>query len=219
MDAEDLKCPKGVKITFSRERWLSIDDAPKRYFLIKLKAKQARKSMEMLEEDDGEVTTDPEEILNRIRTFYETRYRADIVHDHDTPESLEIREEVIGLVSKRLSPAEGQKVLSMPQREKIESVVFSMKAHKSSGHDGVTIDIVKACWDTVGDSCIRLVQVIWAKRRMLKADCQSMIKLIPKTGVETIEGELFTGRAEPLTVVWSELDKEGSHKSPLPLKL
>ncbi|KAL3689242.1 hypothetical protein R1sor_015551 [Riccia sorocarpa] len=60
-----------------------------------------------------------------------------------------------------------------------------MKKNKAPGHDGLTIDIVQKCWTEVGDSCVQMIRAVWAKRSVLKADCQGIIKLLPKGGVKT----------------------------------
>ncbi|KAL3690752.1 hypothetical protein R1sor_004403 [Riccia sorocarpa] len=96
----------------SRERWLSVDDAPSKYFFTKLKANWANESMETLTLDSGESTDDQEEILE--------------------------------------------------------------------GHDGLTIQVVQKCWELVGDSCVKMLQAVWAKKGILKADCLAIIKLIHK---------------------------------------
>ncbi|KAL3696843.1 hypothetical protein R1sor_010919 [Riccia sorocarpa] len=55
----------------SRIRWLSMDDVPARYyFFAKLKSKWARETISALERTDGEVTSDKDEILEEIHSFY-----------------------------------------------------------------------------------------------------------------------------------------------------
>ncbi|KAL3699503.1 hypothetical protein R1sor_017525 [Riccia sorocarpa] len=57
-----------------------------------------------------------------------------------------------------------------------------MARHKAPGADGLTVDVVRECWEFVGDECVRVVQTICAKKRLLRADTQGLIKLIPKGG-------------------------------------
>ncbi|KAL3684651.1 hypothetical protein R1sor_002673 [Riccia sorocarpa] len=95
----ELQDAKAWKLR-SREKWLSTDEAPSRYFFSKLKAKWSREKLEMLELEDGEVT-------ESTRKYWK---------------------------------------------------------------------------DLVDEGCIRMIQAVWAKKSILVADCQSVIKLIPKDG-------------------------------------
>ncbi|KAL3676476.1 hypothetical protein R1sor_026424 [Riccia sorocarpa] len=122
----------------SRERWLSTDDAPSKFFFIKLKAKWAKELMEALEDEEGNVTTDLAVISSGIHKFYQSLYNA----DPDSEESLRARTEVVNLISKKLESSESQTLSLMPQKDEVERVVFSMRGNRAPGHDGVTIDIV-----------------------------------------------------------------------------
>ncbi|KAL3677874.1 hypothetical protein R1sor_020830 [Riccia sorocarpa] len=52
-----------------------------------------------------------------------------------------------------------------------------MKSNKAPGHDGPTAEVVKMCWELVGDDCVRMVQAVWVKRRVLRSDMQCVIKI------------------------------------------
>ncbi|KAL3695682.1 hypothetical protein R1sor_009758 [Riccia sorocarpa] len=119
------------------ERWLSVDDAP------------SHESLEVLEGEDGVEITDPDEILECIHSFYQGLYGL-YIKEVVSDEAARAQEEVVGLISKSLLPEDSMKISAMPQKDEIERVVFSMKSNKAPGHDGVTIDTVRACWDLVG---------------------------------------------------------------------
>ncbi|KAL3684540.1 hypothetical protein R1sor_002562 [Riccia sorocarpa] len=158
------------------ERWLSVEDAPSRYFFTKLKAKWANESMETLTLDSGESNDDQEEIVEGIHSFYQKLFSA----DPDTPEKVTARKEVVDLIHTRLKEGDSCKLSGVPNKEEIERVIFSMKKGKAPGHDGLTIEVVQKCWEVVGDSCVKMLQAVWAKKGILKADCLAIIKLIHK---------------------------------------
>ncbi|KAL3690995.1 hypothetical protein R1sor_004646 [Riccia sorocarpa] len=78
LKAQQLNDAKAWRLR-CREHWLSVDDAPSRYFFIKLKAQWARESLEVLEGEDGVEITDPGEILECIHSFYQGLYSKEVV--------------------------------------------------------------------------------------------------------------------------------------------
>ncbi|KAL3686790.1 hypothetical protein R1sor_013099 [Riccia sorocarpa] len=133
----------------SRERWLSVDEAPTRYFFTKLCAKWAQEAVEALEVNGDEVT-DHEDILSKIHKFYAELFQAEV----ETEERRVAREEVVGLITKRLSPEDSNHLSRMPDKEEIEGVVFKMKTDKAPEADGLTIEVLKICWEWLGEDCI-----------------------------------------------------------------
>ncbi|KAL3697404.1 hypothetical protein R1sor_011480 [Riccia sorocarpa] len=170
----------------SRVRWLLEDEAPSKYFFAKLRAKWARDTLEALETTEGELLTDREEILTEVHEFYQDLYEAEV----ETEEKQEAREELVGLIQNKLEPHESEQLARIPEKPEIESVVFGMATNKAPGQDGLTIEILKLCWSFVGDDCVKLIQCIWAKKRILPSDCQTIIRLIHKGGDRKLLGNL-----------------------------
>ncbi|KAL3698682.1 hypothetical protein R1sor_012758 [Riccia sorocarpa] len=163
----------------SRDKWLTEDCAPSRYFFAKVKAKWAREQLETLCTEDGASTSRPEEILEEVHSFYQDLFTAE-----ETNEAKKVtQQQVLDLIQTQLSTEESASVAAVPDRTEIEATVFGMKSNKSPGYDGLTIEVLRLCWPFVGEDCVRLIHTIWAKRRVLRADCLSILKLIPKTGV------------------------------------
>ncbi|KAL3697158.1 hypothetical protein R1sor_011234 [Riccia sorocarpa] len=132
-------------------------------------AKWAKEAVEALEVNDEEVTGQ-EEILNEIHSFYAELFQA----EDDSEDRREAREEVVSLIQKRLSLEDSSQISRMPEKAEIEGVVFSMKQDKAPGVDGLTVQILKICWEWIGDDCIRLIQTIWVKKRILRSDCEGV---------------------------------------------
>ncbi|KAL3689705.1 hypothetical protein R1sor_016014 [Riccia sorocarpa] len=163
----------------SREKWLKVDEAPSRYFFAKMKANWAREKIEALVNTEGEVTTNRDEILDEITEFYQNLYSA----EEENTESEEAREEVVGLLQQGITPEESRSMSTVPEKKEIEAVIFGMRTNKAPGLDGVTIEVLQACWEFVGEDFVRLIQTIWAKRRLLKSDCQAVISYCIKVGI------------------------------------
>ncbi|KAL3682458.1 hypothetical protein R1sor_000480 [Riccia sorocarpa] len=180
MNAEDLKGPgvmEKVRAAWGRENEVVHDDRRK-WMRGWARAKWANESIEALETEGGEVLTETGEILEEIQEFYQVLYTAEF----ETPEVLEAREEVVNLISKSLTSQESGSVSAIPTKEEIQRVVFSMPANKAPGYDGVTIELLRSCWEVVGEACVKFVQAVWVKKRMLRVDCQGVIELLPKGG-------------------------------------
>ncbi|KAL3689108.1 hypothetical protein R1sor_015417 [Riccia sorocarpa] len=153
LKARELEDAKSWKVR-SRVKWLSVEEAPSRYFFAKLRANWAKESLNALETEDGTVSTDTEEILQEIHSFYQILYTA----EEESEEWSQAHDEVIGLVSKSIPEDASIQVAKMPDRAEIERVVFNMKSGKAPGQDGLTANMVKCCWEFVRDCCIKLVQ-------------------------------------------------------------
>ncbi|KAL3679843.1 hypothetical protein R1sor_022799 [Riccia sorocarpa] len=100
----------------SREKWLSLDDAPYRYFFAKLRAKWSRESLEALEDEEGAVITDKMEILAEIHTFYQLLYTCET----DSLERAETREAVVRLIQPKLPVEVSLRMVEVPDRLEIE---------------------------------------------------------------------------------------------------
>ncbi|KAL3681527.1 hypothetical protein R1sor_024483 [Riccia sorocarpa] len=83
--------------TRSRIKWLSEDEAPSKFFFAKLRAKWARESIEALENEEGAVLTENEEILDEIHDFYQGLCSA----ESESPEGATAMEEVLQLMQRR----------------------------------------------------------------------------------------------------------------------
>ncbi|KAL3689560.1 hypothetical protein R1sor_015869 [Riccia sorocarpa] len=95
---------------------------------------------------------------------------------------------MVSLIPNKLATEESCKISAVPDKPEIEKVIFGMKTNKAPGLDGLTIEVLQICWDFVGDSCVKLIHTIWAKKKVLPADCMEVIKLIPKGGDRKLLG-------------------------------
>ncbi|KAL3679575.1 hypothetical protein R1sor_022531 [Riccia sorocarpa] len=133
----------------NRERWLTEDDAPSRYFFVKLKARWSREKIEARQNREGDVIIDKQEVLDEIQEFYQSLFSA----EEDSEERSTVRNEVVQLIDKQLTREESAEISRVPSKEEVHKVVFDMKTNKAPGLDGLTVEVLQLCWEFTGDDC------------------------------------------------------------------
>ncbi|KAL3682470.1 hypothetical protein R1sor_000492 [Riccia sorocarpa] len=113
-----------------------------------------------------------------------------------TAEQVAARETLLALIRNKLSPEESQKMSAIPDKAKTEGVVFSMKTNKAPGIDGLTVEVLKWCWEFAGDDCVRLVHA--------KADSKRLENLCR----DFVWGVTDEGRPKKAIVAWRRLAQE-----------
>ncbi|KAL2650378.1 hypothetical protein R1flu_018506 [Riccia fluitans] len=149
LKARELQNVREWKIR-SRDKWIAEDAVPARYFFAKLRAKWAREAIHALENSDGEVVMEHEGILESIYLFYQDLFSV----EPDSVEKVRARGDVVGLLDRELSEIDRNCMSAIPDRDEIERVVFGMARHKAPGQDGLIVDLVKECWEFVGEECV-----------------------------------------------------------------
>jgi len=73
--------------------------------------------------------------------------------------------------------------------EEVSDVIKDMQNGKAPGPDGFNVDFFKACWDTVKQDILEVVEDSRQHKKVLKALNATFIALIPKKeNVMTLEG-------------------------------
>ncbi|KAL2629161.1 hypothetical protein R1flu_013847 [Riccia fluitans] len=57
-----------------------------------------------------------------------------------------------------LENSDGEVVMEDEDRDEIERVMFGMARYKAPGQDGLTVDVVKECWEFVGEECVMMAE-------------------------------------------------------------
>ncbi|CAM6086928.1 unnamed protein product [Calypogeia fissa] len=136
----------------SRQRWMKLGDAPSKYFFAIQKAKWVRESIKILRTDNG-MLIDELEIIREIHHFYRLLYKKDYTVDNNTV----ARREVLDLVSRFLTDEENARLIRVPDKDEIQTIVDNLPKDKSPGLDGVTVELLRACWGIVGDLLVQVV--------------------------------------------------------------
>ncbi|KAL3689713.1 hypothetical protein R1sor_016022 [Riccia sorocarpa] len=114
-----------------------------------------------------------DEVLHTVQKYYEDLYKQPSI----TEEEVNVRNEVLGLLDRSVTPDQNRELVEVPNRKEIELILHSMAEGKASGEDGITVEVLKEVWDIVGDACVKYVLEIW---RNSKQQTSAMIKLLPK---------------------------------------
>jgi hypothetical protein len=164
--------------TKSRIRWLSLGDAPTKYFHAQLRAKHARETIVALETSTGETVTTDEGLLRTVQTEFEQWFGA----NPGIRANQEGIDNALELVTGRLSPEENQALVAEPSDREILQIVKAMKKEKAPGIDGITSEMLLECWSFLGKDCCAVVHAFWREKQLTRQMIAAVIKLIPKGG-------------------------------------
>ncbi|KAL3675882.1 hypothetical protein R1sor_025830 [Riccia sorocarpa] len=176
----------------SRIRWIQEGDAPTKFFFASWKAKLAQESIKLLQLEDGEMLTEEDDILDHVQQTYSTLYD----REPEPEEAVLNRQEVLGLMDKKLTEEQNARLRELPDAELIEEVVRSLPKEKSPGIDGVVVEILILSWHFMKDDCIMMVRKVWMAQKLLPRDNRGVIKLIPKT-----EDTMWLKNWRPITLL------------------
>ena len=162
-------------IVRSRARWHEYGERNSKYFYNLEKRNHIRKHIRKLRLS-GVITTDPYEILNAEKKYYENLYkkRLDVLEQNAStfcyddlpiptlsPEKMEIGEGPISL-------------------EECTEVLKSFSLNKVPGNDGLPVEFYKTFWGTVGDLLVKCYNESYEKGEMSSSQKQAIITLIDK---------------------------------------
>ncbi|KAL3681018.1 hypothetical protein R1sor_023974 [Riccia sorocarpa] len=130
----------------------------------------------------GELITDEQEMLVMIRDFYTNLYQQPLTLDSDKAE----REEPLLLIDKKVSRTDNEAMLATPTMEDMEEALESMAAGKSPGEDGITLEVVKAMWETIRTGSLLFIQTVWREHMIGCKNAAGIVKLLPKNDQKTL---------------------------------
>lgn len=162
---------KGVLIR-SRARWVEEGEKVSAYFCSLEKRHFTNKSMNKLESQNGSILSDKTEILNEVRSFYETLYSEREVEDINIDALVGEMPSLNDLESDQL---EGE--LSL---EEISLALKDMKNGKSPGTDGFQAEFFKVFWKKLGPFVLRSLNEGFRNGELSVSQKEGIIICIPK---------------------------------------
>ena len=159
----------------SRARWHEYGEKNSKYFYNLEKRNHIRKHIRKLRLS-GVITTDPYEILNAEKKYYENLYkkRLDVSDQNASTFCYD------DLPIPTLSPekqAIGEGPISL---EECTEVLKSFSLNKVPGNDGLPIEFYKTFWGTVGGLLVKCYNESYEKGEMSSSQKQAIITLIDK---------------------------------------
>ncbi len=119
----------------SKARWLDEGERNTKYFLSLEKNHQLNNTIFKLENDNGNVISKPNEILNECVNFYKNLYKSDNIPDKNISDYLAKTE-----IPYKLSDEERQLCDGTVSENECLKAINHMKPNKSPGDDGIPID-------------------------------------------------------------------------------
>lgn len=162
----------------SRIWWLSLGEAPTRYFFALFRARCSRETLHDIRIDEETSTSSDGETRSHIHSYYWELFTSDPQVVGNQVE----RVAVLSLITKKVSQLENDRLIRCPNHLEIKKVVFSFHNEKSPGLDGITTEVLHKCWPFIQRACYEMVEVFWLDRIMPLSSLAGVIKLIPKDG-------------------------------------
>ena len=108
------------------------------------KNRQVKKSITTLYDKEGKIITDPTEILNRQKEFYENLYTS------NNPDTGKIKQFIKNTkIDYKLNEVDNSKCEGKLSEEECYNTIFNMKLNKSPGSDGLTTEFYREFYETL----------------------------------------------------------------------
>ncbi|KAG7578919.1 Reverse transcriptase domain [Arabidopsis thaliana x Arabidopsis arenosa] len=158
----------------SRDRWITLGDRNTTYFHTSTVIRRRRNRIEMLKNDEEHWISNSQE-LEKLALDYYTRLYSMIDVD-----PIVDRLPQQGFVA--LSPADRTELSRSFVAEEVEKAIRSMGKFKSPGPDGYQPIFYQQCWETVGESVIKLVLEFFENLELPMNLNDALVVLLPKVG-------------------------------------
>ena len=161
----------------SRARWHEHGEKNSKYFLNLEKWNNIKKHIRKLFVN-GVISTDPFEILNTERRFYEKLYSKQNTNvNSDEANSFLNNPDLLRLPKELSESCEGEISL-----QECENILNTFQAGKTPGNDGIPVEFYRAFWPLLGKFMVDSFNVAYVKKEMSHSQKQAIITLIEKKG-------------------------------------
>jgi exonuclease III len=170
-----LQAVKSLKA--SKSKHTALGDMSSKFFFRFTKDKFKRENMIELKLDTDEIITDESEILKQIHLFYTNLYQHDIA---DTVAQDRAMSALLQYTRNIVTDTQYQHLVRLPNATELLKVVNNLALNKSPGSDGLTTEVIRACWDFIKDDFLELVHHFWRTGQLYMELLQGIIRIIPK---------------------------------------
>lgn len=117
-----------------------------------MRAKLANETIWCIRREDSSIVEDDEEILTEVGNYYIEIFTKDPLIQANIKE----RRQVLSLISNKLTDLKRAILDREPTRDEVEAVVKTFKKGKLPGLNGLTAEVLQACWEWVGKRVLKL---------------------------------------------------------------
>ena len=164
----------------SKANFIEEGEKPTRYFFNLEKRNAMNKNIKSLILPGGTKTTNPEEILEYQKSFYQSLY---------TSKRYNASEHKQYFLTANITPlTPSDKLLCEGEITKLEceEAIKKFKPNKSPGNDGITIEFYKQFWPQLGDIMFKCFNYSYEHGEMTVSQRQAIITLIEKYGKDKL---------------------------------
>ncbi len=164
----------------SKVKFIEEGEKPTRYFFNLEKHNALKKHIRKITLPGGTTTTQPEEISEYLKSFYENLYTSKT--DYKSAD----KDYFLNLQMKSLTEKEKDNCEGMIGKEEVEKTLKLFHANKSPGNDGITIEFYKKFWDSIKDTLIECYNYSFEKGELSVSQKQAIVTLIEKHGKDRL---------------------------------
>ena len=159
----------------SKVKWYELGEKNTKYFYSLEKARYNSKTCYKLITDDSIEISNPKEILEQQRIFYEKLYDV----DDDVEFKIEGKSKVC--VPQGIENQQNQQTTL----KELEEAVKTMNNNKSPGNDGIPVDFYKVFWNKLKNPFYEMVLECYKQNELHGTARQGILNLIPKPKKDT----------------------------------
>ena len=182
LNKQDLLLRKRANLlAFNSEYWkqknksdyLLLGDSHSAYYHAFATIRRNRNQIKVLNLDDGNCISNPDNIAHELTQVFKGRFVADVNSSFDSALDFSLLDPII-------SEADNSFLIGSVSGDEIKSALFDLAPDKSPGPDGFPPFFFQKYWTLVGNSVIRAVQAFFYSGRMLREINHTFLALIPK---------------------------------------
>ena len=168
---------QGIRVR-SRAAWFEEGENNIQYFEQLMKVNKRKSVIRELYLESGEITRDKNEILKRIKIFYEQLYS--LRNDRDQNDGLFFNN-ILKLSEQNRELCEGKMT-----KDECFKVLKEMKWNKSPGNDGFSVEFYYTFWPILGDLLVEVLNETYVRGELTVSQKQGTITLIEKEGKDAM---------------------------------
>ena len=170
----EIQAARGAQ-TRARAKFIEEGEKNTKFFLNLEKAQSNAKIMDRIVKEDGQITTNQNEIMQELVRFYCQRYKKTVDFQENVADDF-----LTDATVPQLSDEEKNHLEGLITEEEIESALKNMKNGSSPGSDGLTTGFLKFFWHKIKGMVLGSVNAAFLSGEMSTSQKRAVITLIHK---------------------------------------
>ena len=177
----------------SREKLITNEEKPTKYFYVKEQVNQKRKiinSLKVNDENDQIIITDPKLIQKHLKEYYTKLFQ-------EQPVDVTAQNEILQHTKVKLSNEQREYLEAPLTEEEIFNAIRDTETNKSPGIDGIPIEFYSKFWNVLKDDFVEMANMIYID--------QQTLTITQKTGIIVLifkrDDEELLGNWRPITLL------------------